>query len=63
MADEIRKEKSTVSPSTPGHEMANGAEMEAAAIPDEKKKSIGMKLKAIWKKTGLSPAVILIMAK
>jgi len=66
MADEVRKDKSPVSPSSSARRMAKDAEREAAPKSDEKKeekKSLGMTLKAMWKKTGLEPSVLLIMAK
>ena len=66
MADEIRKDESPVPvPSSP-RGMDKDAEREAMPQSDEKKEekqSWGMKLKAMWKKTGLEPTVLLIMAK
>jgi hypothetical protein len=66
MADEVREDKSRVSPSSSARGMAKDTEREAAAKSDEKKeekKSLGMTLKAMWKKTGLEPGILLIMAK
>jgi hypothetical protein len=66
MADEVRKDKSPVSPSSSAQRMAKDTKREAAAKSDEKKeekKRLGMTLKAMWKKTGLEPGLLLIMAK
>ena len=54
MVDEIRKDESPVS---------KDVEREATSEKKEEKPSLGMRLKAIWKKTGLNPVVLLIMAK
>jgi len=66
MADEIRKDESRAPlPSSP-RGMDKDAEREAIPQSDEKteeKQSWGMKLKAMWKKAGLEPAVLLTMAK
>ena len=66
MADEIRKDKSPVSPSSSARRNAKDGDNETTPESDgkkEEKKSLGMKLKAMWKKTGLELPVLLIMAK
>ena len=66
MADKVREDESPVAPSSPGRGMAKDAEREAALESDEKeeeKKSLGMTLKAMWKKTGLELPILIVMAK
>jgi hypothetical protein len=63
MVDEIRKDESPVSSPSSARGKAKDVEREATSEKKEEKPSLGMRLKAIWKKTGLNPVVLLIMAK
>lgn len=63
MVDEIRKDRSPVSTPLSGQGMAKDAEKEDTPEKKEERPSLRMRLKAMWKKTGLNPAILLIMAK